>query len=113
MHYNIFQGNSAEWGVSPWYYYLVNAIPKISLASFPLALLGIAIWLSGKVVGDKVLSKFGLAKFDRSKEGQGIAEILRLFGSGVVTLVAAMSCVGHKVSHLTISQSGESFLTGG
>jgi alpha-1,6-mannosyltransferase len=31
FYYNTIQGNSANWGVSPWYYYFVNALPRLML----------------------------------------------------------------------------------
>jgi hypothetical protein len=37
FYYNAILGSSSEWGVSPWYYYLVNALPKLLIN--PLAIL--------------------------------------------------------------------------
>jgi alpha-1,6-mannosyltransferase len=31
FYYNTIQGHSADWGVSPWYFYLVNALPRLML----------------------------------------------------------------------------------
>jgi alpha-1,6-mannosyltransferase len=31
FHYNTIKGNSADWGVSPWYYYFANALPRLLL----------------------------------------------------------------------------------
>ncbi|EUC44465.1 glycosyltransferase family 22 protein [Bipolaris oryzae ATCC 44560] len=31
FYYNTIQGNSANWGVSPWYFYFVNALPRLML----------------------------------------------------------------------------------
>lgn len=31
FYYNTIQGKSADWGVSPWHYYFVNAIPRLLL----------------------------------------------------------------------------------
>lgn len=31
FYYNTIQGNSANWGISPWYYYFVNALPRLML----------------------------------------------------------------------------------
>jgi alpha-1,6-mannosyltransferase len=45
FYYNTIQGHSADWGVSPWHYYFVNALPRLLLnpATFmlciPLAIL--------------------------------------------------------------------------
>lgn len=80
LQYNLVQGKAEQWGVSPWYYYLTNALPKTCLASLPLAISGV------------VRAVFGRYRM-RSKE----REILGLFGLGVITLIGGMSCVGHKV----------------
>ncbi|RAR08565.1 glycosyltransferase family 22 protein [Stemphylium lycopersici] len=31
FYYNTIQGHSADWGVSPWYYYFANALPRLML----------------------------------------------------------------------------------
>ncbi|KAJ4345770.1 alpha-1,6- mannosyltransferase [Didymosphaeria variabile] len=31
FYYNTVQGHSADWGVSPWYFYFVNALPRLML----------------------------------------------------------------------------------
>ena len=31
FHYNTIEGKSADWGVSPWHFYLINAIPRLLL----------------------------------------------------------------------------------
>ncbi|EMD63326.1 glycosyltransferase family 22 protein [Bipolaris sorokiniana ND90Pr] len=31
FYYNTIQGNSANWGVSPWYFYFANALPRLML----------------------------------------------------------------------------------
>jgi alpha-1,6-mannosyltransferase len=31
FYYNTIQGHSADWGVSPWYYYFANALPRLLL----------------------------------------------------------------------------------
>ncbi|KAF9001544.1 Alg9-like mannosyltransferase family-domain-containing protein [Cyathus striatus] len=38
--FNIVEGKSAEWGVSPFHTYITSFLPKILLGSLPLALLG-------------------------------------------------------------------------
>ncbi|KAF2442291.1 glycosyltransferase family 22 protein [Karstenula rhodostoma CBS 690.94] len=31
FYYNTIQGHSADWGVSPWYFYFVNALPRLMI----------------------------------------------------------------------------------
>lgn len=31
FYYNTIQGHSADWGVSPWYFYFVNALPRLMM----------------------------------------------------------------------------------
>ncbi|KAF2855429.1 glycosyltransferase family 22 protein [Plenodomus tracheiphilus IPT5] len=48
FYYNTIQGHSADWGVSPWHYYFLNAIPRLMLnpatylICIPVALLNVA-----------------------------------------------------------------------
>lgn len=39
FYYNVVQGSSSEWGVSPWHYYFTSAIPRIVLNPFALLVL--------------------------------------------------------------------------
>jgi len=47
LHLNTVQNKSSEWGVSPWYWYFVIAIPKSVTIAFPLAFF--AIFYKAKV----------------------------------------------------------------
>lgn len=40
VRFNVFQGHSAEWGVSPPWTYVTRDLPRILTAAFPLALIG-------------------------------------------------------------------------
>jgi alpha-1,6-mannosyltransferase len=48
FYYNTIQGHSADWGVSPWHYYWVNALPRLLLnpttymLCIPIAVLNVA-----------------------------------------------------------------------
>ncbi|KAF2831503.1 hypothetical protein CC86DRAFT_342364 [Ophiobolus disseminans] len=48
FYYNTIQGHSADWGVSPWHYYFVNALPRLLLnpatylLCIPIAVLNVA-----------------------------------------------------------------------
>ncbi|WVW82300.1 hypothetical protein I302_104306 [Kwoniella bestiolae CBS 10118] len=89
LHYNLLQGQSANWGVMPWHYYLTNSLPKILMISLPLGGAAGVIWVL-RMVGIKVGGKEG------AKISEGVGEILKVFGGGVVCLIGAMSLVGHK-----------------
>lgn len=49
FYYNTIQGHSADWGVSPWHYYFVNALPRLLLnpvtylLCIPVAVTSVAI----------------------------------------------------------------------
>jgi alpha-1,6-mannosyltransferase len=41
FYFNGVQNKSSEWGVSPWHWYLLAAIPKSVSCSIPFALIGL------------------------------------------------------------------------
>lgn len=41
IYFNVLQGKSADWGISPWHHYLSSAFPRILMAALPLSLLGL------------------------------------------------------------------------
>ncbi|EPQ52524.1 hypothetical protein GLOTRDRAFT_79634 [Gloeophyllum trabeum ATCC 11539] len=43
LYFNVYQGKSADWGVSPAHTYFTSFLPKILLSALPLSLLGAAI----------------------------------------------------------------------
>ncbi|KAG8932294.1 dolichyl-P-Man:Man(7)GlcNAc(2)-PP-dolichol alpha-1,6-mannosyltransferase [Tulasnella sp. 418] len=43
IHFNIYEGKSSDWGVSPFYTYFATDIPKLFMASLPLLILGAAV----------------------------------------------------------------------
>ncbi|KAF8525924.1 alpha-1,6-mannosyltransferase subunit [Hysterangium stoloniferum] len=43
QYFNVYQGKSAEWGVSPFHTYFTTHLPKLLLSSLPLSALGLAI----------------------------------------------------------------------
>lgn len=43
VFFNVFQGKSSEWGVSPWHTYISSALPKLLLSSLPLSLFSITV----------------------------------------------------------------------
>ena len=72
--FNIPQGKAAEWGVMPWYQYLAD-LPRLLMASLPLlAVHPILFW-----------NKAGLSQ-------------MSLLGLPCAAALAALSCIGHKVS---------------
>ncbi|KAK6905709.1 hypothetical protein I203_106539 [Kwoniella mangroviensis CBS 8507] len=89
LHYNLLQGQSANWGVMPWQYYFTNSLPKILMASLPLGGLAGAIWFF-RLIGVNVGGKEG------AKIYEGMGEVVKVFGAGVVGLIGTMSLVGHK-----------------
>lgn len=43
QYFNVYQGKSAEWGVSPFHAYFVAHLPKLLLTGLPLAILGLIV----------------------------------------------------------------------
>ncbi|PPQ98171.1 hypothetical protein CVT26_003217 [Gymnopilus dilepis] len=41
IYFNVVQGKSSEWGVSPWHTYIASYLPKLLLASLPLSFIGL------------------------------------------------------------------------
>jgi len=72
--FNIPQGKAADWGVMPWYQYLVD-LPRLLMASLPLAMVYPALHR------------------DKAARAQ-----MAIIGLPCIAIVAALSCVGHKVS---------------
>ncbi|KAK4686684.1 hypothetical protein P7C73_g3445, partial [Tremellales sp. Uapishka_1] len=85
--YNFFEGQAANWGVSPWWYYMGNDLPKVLMGSLPLFLAGLGI---------VSLSMMGVGgKWSNVVRGR-MQEVISLFGLGVVGMIGGLSCVGHK-----------------
>ncbi|WWC58720.1 uncharacterized protein I303_101264 [Kwoniella dejecticola CBS 10117] len=89
FHYNLLQGQSSNWGIMRWHYYFSNSLPKLLLSSLPLAGLAGVAW-SLRLLGVRKGGKEG------DKVYEGVGEIGKIFGVGVVALIGAMSLVGHK-----------------
>ncbi|ORX35947.1 Alg9-like mannosyltransferase family-domain-containing protein [Kockovaella imperatae] len=85
LWYNLFLGKASDWGESPWWYYLVNALPKISLSSLPLAGLGMVLWFAG-----------ALRLIKPARTMSGAKDVMESFLLGGCCLVLVMSCIGHK-----------------
>ena len=45
--FNTYENRSGEWGVSPWYWYVLNALPRALLGAFPFAFIG--AWCDARV----------------------------------------------------------------
>lgn len=88
LHYNILEGQSANWGIMSKHYYLTNSLPKLLMASLPLSLLGL-IWAGTNKAGHGP---------SMGGSGRGVLEIIGRtgLGMGVVGLIGGLSAVGHK-----------------
>jgi alpha-1,6-mannosyltransferase len=90
MHYNLVQGQSANWGIMSKHYYFSNSLPKLLMGALPLAALGVALVPASRLgVARKWM---GLGQVKAIQEVTG-----RLgMGLGVVGLLGGLSAVGHK-----------------
>lgn len=52
---NTVDNRSSEWGVSPWHWYFINAIPKSTTIAYPLALFAIIFKPTGRIFDSKVI----------------------------------------------------------
>lgn len=82
FYYNTIQGHSADWGVSPWYFYFVNAIPRLMLnpvtylLCIPAALLPAATRTRSLDLLVPILAFVGLFSFLPHKEWRFIIYII-------------------------------------
>ncbi|KAF1912266.1 Alg9-like mannosyltransferase family-domain-containing protein [Ampelomyces quisqualis] len=74
FYYNTIQGHSADWGVSPWHYYFVNALPRLLLnpvtyiLCIPVAVLNVATRQQSLDLLVPLLAFVGLYSFLPHKE---------------------------------------------
>lgn len=82
FYYNTIQGHSADWGVSPWYYYFANALPRLLLnpvtylLCIPVAVLNAATRRRSLDLLIPLLSFVGLYSFLPHKEWRFIVYII-------------------------------------
>lgn len=66
VKFNVFQGKSQEWGVSPWHYYLTSSLPKMLGGASLFALIGVVLALHSVVVSRRTFaSRKGLPARER------------------------------------------------
>lgn len=82
FYYNTLQGHSADWGVSPWHYYFVNALPRLMLnpatylLCIPVAVLNVSTRRRSLDLLIPLLSFVGLYSFLPHKEWRFIIYII-------------------------------------
>ena len=82
FYYNTIQGHSADWGVSPWYFYFVDALPRLMinplsyLLCIPVALLNPATRTGSLDLLVPLLSFVGLYSFLPHKEWRFIIYVI-------------------------------------
>lgn len=82
FYYNTVQGHSADWGVSPWYHYFANALPRLLLnpATFlvciPVAILNVATRQRSLDLLVPLLAFVGLYSFLPHKEWRFIIYVV-------------------------------------
>lgn len=82
FYYNTIQGHSADWGVSPWHYYFVNALPRLLLnpatylLGIPIAVLNAATRRRGLDLLIPLFSFVALYSFLPHKEWRFIIYII-------------------------------------
>jgi alpha-1,6-mannosyltransferase len=82
FYYNTIQGHSADWGVSPWHYYWVNALPRLLLnpttymLCIPIAVLNVATRQRSLDLLIPLLAFVGLYSFLPHKEWRFIIYVV-------------------------------------
>jgi alpha-1,6-mannosyltransferase len=82
FYYNTIQGHSADWGVSPWNYYIVNALPRLLLnpatylLCIPVAVLNASTRAQSLDLLIPLLSFVGLYSFLPHKEWRFIIYVI-------------------------------------
>ncbi|ORY19400.1 Alg9-like mannosyltransferase family-domain-containing protein [Clohesyomyces aquaticus] len=91
FYFNTIQGHSADWGVSPWHYYFLNALPRLLmnpmsyLVCIPLAILNPATRRSSLHLLVPLLGYVGLYSFLPHKEWRFIIYVV----PGLTAIAAA------------------------
>ncbi|KAF1995880.1 glycosyltransferase family 22 protein [Amniculicola lignicola CBS 123094] len=91
FYYNTILGHSSEWGVSPWYFYFANALPRLLvnpltyLVCIPVALLNVATRKRSLDILLPILGFVGLYSFLPHKEWRFIIYVI----PGLTAIAAA------------------------
>jgi alpha-1,6-mannosyltransferase len=82
FYYNTIQGHSADWGISPWHYYFINALPRLLLnpttymLCIPIAVLNVATRKHSLDLLVPLLCFIGLYSFLPHKEWRFIIYVI-------------------------------------
>lgn len=89
LHYNTVLNKSSEWGVSPWYWYFLVALPKSVTVAIPFILIGLFYQPRGHIIDKAIVEAItpalifvGLYSFLPHKELRFIFPALTLFNLG-------------------------------
>ncbi|KAK7695295.1 hypothetical protein QCA50_002485 [Cerrena zonata] len=98
IYFNVLQGKSSEWGISPWHTYFSAMLPKLLLSSFPLSLIGLLIDSRIRSLLFPAITFVGLLSVLGHKEWRFIVYVVPLFN--VAAAKAAAYLISQKKSKI-------------
>lgn len=82
----------------PWHYYLSGSLPKLLAGNSLLVGIATGGWLLDKMGLDMMAKKAG--GWDRLTGVRGVNKVMKVWALSVVTVIGALSFLGHKASLL-------------
>lgn len=80
----------------PWHYYLSSSLPKLLAGNALLVGIAMGGWLLNKIGLDMVIKKAG--DWDRLTDVRGVNKVMKVWALSMVTVIGALSFLGHKAS---------------
>lgn len=80
----------------PWHYYLSSSLPKLLAGNALLVGIAMGGWLLNKIGLDMMIKKAG--DWDRLTDVRGVNKVMKVWALSMVTVIGALSFIGHKAS---------------
>ncbi|KAK9895497.1 glycosyltransferase family 22 protein [Cystobasidium minutum MCA 4210] len=96
--YNVIEGKSENWGVSPWYTYFLVSLPKIMQLAYPLFLAGIYINPVARRFAAPLVFYVCLMSILKHKEWRFISYVIPTFNIIALAAIARLRQMNRKLS---------------